>query len=661
MTTSHPAAQVLQALFQEAPHHLYLEVRPISPEGGVVAGTWAFFPLRQLQRYGFDQALPTHLDGKANVYFGVCPRVRQGGTAADVALATCLWVDEVRKPWPEGLPRPTAMLETSPEKYQGFWVLDQPTRDLDRVERLNRRLVAALGGDNVGDRARVMRLPGFRNVKPEHPDHPVAHLQEFHPGRRFTLEELEAALPPLYEGRKGPQTGAMIGSNTPFDAHAGGGDAPQAVLDEVATELRAMGAGLYHDGRLLLPCPFPHREGPCGCPQAFYYSPFSGRWWCFCTDHPGRKPDKVCVTGTLWRLWAALFPGRPHPPQSESSPFSPSTLLGENANSSPVHPYSRPVPAHLEALKDAPARKRTAELLRLVGAMQKAFKEQTCGAPLKGRCTAKKEHGVVREGRASGKTPWCAGCHTETSARYLHVTFPQGPYSILRLQKRLYPLHGDTAEVQPGVWEMDPDDSDLIAGAIQNEYVAAKRHFRRVQRRYGDELLGWHFAVDEDQTSLWVELQVLVHHSGRLHQALRELTGDTRKRALFVPDAVVRYDYRQEEGEQLRREWAGLLKCTLLRLETNYLFRSIYEALNGLHLSQAYGDLRTAYEAVDEGPSNGEAEDVTRCPVVVEDGHICGAKLAFFLDPEDRHPVNPLAYTSARRTAAVGREPPGSG
>ncbi|MFH1140981.1 MAG: hypothetical protein V1724_04810 [Chloroflexota bacterium] len=99
----------------------------------------------------------------------------------------------------------------------------------------------------------------------------------------------------------------------------------------------------------------------------------------------------------------------------------------------------------------------------------------------------------------------------------------------------------------------------------------------------------------------------------------------------------------QDNGEQLRRDWAALLKCTLLRLEDDALFIPIHEALAGKQLSQAYGTLRDALAEA----GNGQGEDLKKCPIVQEDGSVCGCKLTYFLDPNNAHPVNPLAY---RRT-----------
>lgn len=137
MTTSHPATQLLEALLHQAPAHLFLEIRPLLPHDGVAPKGRRFFRLRQLQRCGFDQAVPIFLDGKANAFFGVLPRSCSSGLAADMALATCLWADldkGLPDPWPAAAPLPSVLVETSPGKYQAYWLLQEPTADVDQVE-----------------------------------------------------------------------------------------------------------------------------------------------------------------------------------------------------------------------------------------------------------------------------------------------------------------------------------------------------------------------------------------------------------------------------------------------------------------------------------------------------------------------------------------------
>lgn len=83
-------------------------------------------------------------------------------TDGDVRLAALLASDRV--------PSPTAILSTSPGKYQALWRV--AGFDFDRQERTLKLLASAFGGDPAcTDRNRLLRLPGFTNQKysPVHP------------------------------------------------------------------------------------------------------------------------------------------------------------------------------------------------------------------------------------------------------------------------------------------------------------------------------------------------------------------------------------------------------------------------------------------------------------------------------------------------------------
>ncbi len=57
----HPAVAFLKALFGRAPQQHYLELRPLPT--GLLPTSLRFLRLRQLQRRGFDQAVPELLNG----------------------------------------------------------------------------------------------------------------------------------------------------------------------------------------------------------------------------------------------------------------------------------------------------------------------------------------------------------------------------------------------------------------------------------------------------------------------------------------------------------------------------------------------------------------------------------------------------------------------
>ncbi len=168
-TTYPEAVKFLDALLEGVSDTQHLEIRTLKKGGG---GKKKFFGLDRLRQQGFEDALPGHLDGRENVYYGVAPRYepRQAESDTDrgdaVNLATSLWLDEITRPAPD-LPPFSWMIETSLGKVQAGYFLKEPTPDLDRVEHLNQRLGAAVGGDNVGNRGRIVRITtSKRNIAP---------------------------------------------------------------------------------------------------------------------------------------------------------------------------------------------------------------------------------------------------------------------------------------------------------------------------------------------------------------------------------------------------------------------------------------------------------------------------------------------------------------
>ena len=72
------------------------------------------------------------------------------------------------------LPAPAAVIRSSRQNYQIVWHADPGAWTPDAAEDAMRRLARHYGGDSsVSDVTRVMRLPGFRNKKPERDDAPV--------------------------------------------------------------------------------------------------------------------------------------------------------------------------------------------------------------------------------------------------------------------------------------------------------------------------------------------------------------------------------------------------------------------------------------------------------------------------------------------------------
>jgi hypothetical protein len=87
------------------------------------------------------------------------------------------------------------LVESSPGRFQALWLLSAPYDDLSWIELLNRAIAATLGADKQAcDRARVLRLPGFRNLK--YPARPLARLRDCDTSVRYSVSDLEFAYPP---------------------------------------------------------------------------------------------------------------------------------------------------------------------------------------------------------------------------------------------------------------------------------------------------------------------------------------------------------------------------------------------------------------------------------------------------------------------------------
>ncbi len=185
------AISIAAALLESAPDSAYLEVRVILSAGSVVQ---RFFSVRVVKGKGDWAHHVEEFDGRGNVYYDVVPRKHHRGTAEACGPASATWSD-----FDSGAPRalpvaPSVVVETSPAKFQALWLLETPCEDLDRVESINRAIAAHHGGDgNACDRARVLRLPGFQNLK--YYTRPYARVVVCRTDQRFSIGDLEEAFP----------------------------------------------------------------------------------------------------------------------------------------------------------------------------------------------------------------------------------------------------------------------------------------------------------------------------------------------------------------------------------------------------------------------------------------------------------------------------------
>ncbi|MBX3438892.1 MAG: hypothetical protein KF861_15480 [Planctomycetaceae bacterium] len=113
----------------------------------------------------------------ANLYFGVNPRSVPAGTKDAIALCRPVWADldrislaDAASRWRAlSLPEPTVVVNSG-HGIHVYWKLDAPVdvssvADRQAFESLLKNLYRSLGSDATQDVSRLLRLPGFLNVK----------------------------------------------------------------------------------------------------------------------------------------------------------------------------------------------------------------------------------------------------------------------------------------------------------------------------------------------------------------------------------------------------------------------------------------------------------------------------------------------------------------
>lgn len=169
-------AMFVSALFK--PHDL-VEVRCIRSASSeptsvplVVERAW-LSPQQLLEQYSTFACLN---EAGANIYFGVNPRARRGGAKDDVSVVRCIWADiddvcpdEALERWSGIVPIPSIAV-ASGNGTHAYWRLNSDystsrTDDRATFESLLKNLYRDLGADSTQDVSRLLRLPGFFNVK----------------------------------------------------------------------------------------------------------------------------------------------------------------------------------------------------------------------------------------------------------------------------------------------------------------------------------------------------------------------------------------------------------------------------------------------------------------------------------------------------------------
>ncbi len=140
---------------------------------------------------------------------------KQKRIKANAAPVSVLWVDHDQEGWPNDAPRPAAIVESSPGRWQVYIRLTEAIEPA-RAELLNKRLTAMVGADPSGyDLTQLLRVPGTVNHK--YKGMPPVRL--IHEGwEAYNPDKLEQMLPPLEQAGPGPRTGPRASRGAPSNA-----------------------------------------------------------------------------------------------------------------------------------------------------------------------------------------------------------------------------------------------------------------------------------------------------------------------------------------------------------------------------------------------------------------------------------------------------------
>jgi putative DNA primase/helicase len=113
----------------------------------------------------FDRLAKLNAKG-AGIYVTVNETDFKGRSAENIVKVRCLFLDLDGAPLPTDGPEPNIVVETSPERWHVYWLVDDVA--LEEFRSKQKGLIQRYGGDkSVHDLPRVMRLPGFFHRKGE--------------------------------------------------------------------------------------------------------------------------------------------------------------------------------------------------------------------------------------------------------------------------------------------------------------------------------------------------------------------------------------------------------------------------------------------------------------------------------------------------------------
>ena len=137
-----------------------------------------------------------HSSEGREVYFCAHLLNRQRRIKANAAPLLALYADGDGATVRDGIPEPTAVVQSSPGREQFYWAMVSPMPPQE-AELLNRRLSDAVGADESGwDLTQLLRVPDTQNHK--YPEAPLVKIMALR-DKQYDPQELYARLPLLPE------------------------------------------------------------------------------------------------------------------------------------------------------------------------------------------------------------------------------------------------------------------------------------------------------------------------------------------------------------------------------------------------------------------------------------------------------------------------------
>jgi hypothetical protein len=192
--------------------------------GEYIEARWRSLSQRSMSRAFFANTQDVlHFVSKArntrDIYVGAAPRQGRVGTKEGVTYLPAIWAEldakeahtrETRFKQVTDLPHLPSIMVWTGGGWHVYWLLEVPAegqQELALAEAVMRRLAEGLNGDHVGDRARILRLPGTLNQKYGRL-RPV-ELVHCGPDRRYTLDQLREMSEDLLEKKPGDGGGRI--------------------------------------------------------------------------------------------------------------------------------------------------------------------------------------------------------------------------------------------------------------------------------------------------------------------------------------------------------------------------------------------------------------------------------------------------------------------